>query len=79
MTVNLHKGPLPTERKAKLCQYILRAGDFKLSAAEMFSFDPNPTRTKNLLLVLLLVYFMVVNDDTYIVEWLKRPSLSDCQ
>ncbi len=54
MTVNLQKSLLPpTERKAKLCQwrkYILRTeggGEFKLSAAEMFSFHPNPTRTKD--------------------------------
>ncbi len=44
------KVPSLKERKAQLCQWrnnLREGGDFKLSAAEMFSFDPNPTRTKN--------------------------------
>jgi hypothetical protein len=45
MIVNLRKGPLPLKNGKQNC--VGGGGDFKLSAAEMFSLDPNPTRTKN--------------------------------
>ncbi len=46
MTVNLHKGP-PPRVDVSTVYYKIGGRDFKLSAAEMFSFVPNPTRAKN--------------------------------
>ncbi len=72
MTVNLLKGPalpLPpapnTHRKeskiASVTSVYFKSGggDFRRNAAEMFSFDPNPTTAQEKPSPLLLVYFML--------------------